>query len=95
MSTSTTDRDAKHARQGIETAARLFSEIRVNALTADETRAGIDEALARIDAGSGPQAFKDAVRSEFASLFSIIFPGATPLAAVATVETALTAAQAA
>jgi hypothetical protein len=78
MNATSETRAARHARQGTQAAARTFCEIRLNAATAAEARLAIDEALARVDGGSAPQAFKDAVREEFARRFEHAYPGQRP-----------------
>ena len=76
-STPAPDRTARHARQGIQTAARIFGEVRLNAPTADGVHQGMVDALAKIAAGPAPVAFKEAARAEMNRLFAAAYPAQT------------------
>ena len=77
MNARNEERAVRHARQGLHAAASAFCKIRLNSATPAEARRLVDEALARLDQGPAPQAFKDAAREEFARRFRQNYPGET------------------
>ncbi len=71
------DRATRHARQGVQAAVRTFCRIRLGAATADQARAAVDEALARIEAGPAPEAFRTAARAELVRRFEDAYPSSS------------------
>jgi hypothetical protein len=70
------ERTARFARQGAQTALRIFCEIRVRSASAAEAREAVAHALALVDQGPAPQPFKDAARKELCERLTHHFPSA-------------------